>query len=116
MPRATGGAKKKVKKKATRKPAKKAPAKKKTTKRKPPAAFMKPLKPDAVLAAIVGSKPMPRTQIVKKIWEYIKKKNLQDPAQGQYILAKKDAAMRKFLGADRVSMFAIASAIKKHVS
>ena len=73
-----GGAKKGGAKKAAKKaPAKKA-AKKGGAKRTPNAAFMKPMNPDAQLAAVVGSNPMPRTEITKKLWAYIKKNNLQD--------------------------------------
>ncbi|NBV30758.1 MAG: hypothetical protein EBR98_04295, partial [Chitinophagaceae bacterium] len=74
-------AKKAVKKKAAKKPAKKAAKKKvakKKSKRKPNAAFMKALNPSAALAAVVGSKALPRTEAVKKIWGYIKSKKLQD--------------------------------------
>ena len=103
-----------AKKPATKKRAAKKPAAKK--KRKPNPAFMVPLKPDAVLAAIVGSKPLPRSEITKQVWVYIKRKKLQDtaPKMGQWIIAKKDPAMRKFLGKDRAIMFEIAKAIKKH--
>ncbi|HXF24186.1 MAG TPA: SWIB/MDM2 domain-containing protein, partial [Gemmatimonadaceae bacterium] len=61
--------------------AKKAPAKKKAAARKPNAAFMKAMTPSPELAAVVGSKPMPRTEITKKLWVYIKKNNLQDPKE-----------------------------------
>ncbi|MBT5670829.1 MAG: hypothetical protein HOJ43_04055, partial [Betaproteobacteria bacterium] len=74
-------AKKPVAKKApAKKPAaKKAPAKKKAAvKRKPNPAFMKPMTPSAALAAVVGAKPLPRTEVTKKIWKYIKKHDLQD--------------------------------------
>ena len=114
---AVQGGKPKKKAPAKKAPAKKAPAKKaKSTgaKRKAPAAFMKALTPDAKLAAIVGSKPLPRTEIVKKIWVYIKKNKLQDPKQGQYILAKNDAAFRAFAGVDRVFMMKLGSLIKEH--
>ncbi|HCW06656.1 MAG TPA: hypothetical protein DGG95_04740, partial [Cytophagales bacterium] len=68
---------KKAAKKAAKKPAKKA-APKKAAKRKPNAAFMAALTPSATLAEVIGSKPLPRTEIIKKIWDYIKKNKLQD--------------------------------------
>ncbi len=73
-------AKKPAAKKATaKKPAaKKAAAKKPAAKRKPNAAFMKPMTPSSVLAAVIGATPMPRTEVTKKIWDYIKKNKLQD--------------------------------------
>jgi len=70
--------KKAAKKKATKKKATKKKAAKKKSKRKPNAAFMKPVTPDAKLAAVVGAKPMPRTELTKKLWNYIKKNGLQD--------------------------------------
>src|SRR5512140_2402592 len=69
-------AKKPMKKSAAKKPA--ARAKKPAAKRKPNAAFMKPMTPSSTLAAVVGSMPMPRTEVTKKIWEYIKKNKLQN--------------------------------------
>src|ERR1044072_4216043 len=66
------------KKAAAKKAAPKKAAPKKKSARKPNAAFMAPLTPSATLAAVIGNKPMPRTEVVKKIWEYIKKNNLQD--------------------------------------
>ncbi len=109
-------AKKPAKKTATKKPAKKAATKTAAKKRKANPALMQPYKPDAVLAAVVGSKPLPRGQITKKLWAYIKKKNLQDPKQGQYILAKKDPALRKLMGEDRVFMMKLAGIINKHIT
>ena len=100
-------AKKKVKKKAkkkTKKKAKKKKTKKKTKKetkkegkkRKPSAAFMAPVQPDAVLAEIVGSDPLPRTQVIKKLWIYIKKHELQDKNDGRVIIA--DEKMKPVFG------------------
>lgn len=87
----------------------------KTSKRKPNAAFMKPLQPDAVLAKIVGNKPLPRTEIVKKLWAYIKEKDLQDKANKRMINA--DAAMKDlFDGKDQISMFEMTKQVSKHVS
>jgi upstream activation factor subunit UAF30 len=60
---------------ATKKPAKK-------TARKPNAAFMKPMQPDAALSEVVGTKPIPRTEVTKKLWAYIKKQNLRTPRTG----------------------------------
>lgn len=87
----------------------------KTTKRKPNAAFMKPLQPDAALAKIVGNKPLPRTEIVKKLWAYIKEKGLQDKANKRMINA--DAAMKDlFDGKDQISMFEMTKQVSKHVT
>jgi chromatin remodeling complex protein RSC6 len=73
------GAKKSAKKKVTKKKAAKKPAKKKSaSKRKPSAAFMKPMTPSGQLAMLVGASPLPRTEVTKKLWGYIKKKGLQD--------------------------------------
>jgi chromatin remodeling complex protein RSC6 len=72
--------------------------------RKPNAAFMKPVTPDGILAAVVGTTPMPRTEITKKLWEYIKKNNLQDPKVRTQINA--DAKLKAvFNGKSSVSMF-----------
>ena len=114
-------AKKKAKKKvAKKKPAKKKPAKKKAkkkkAKRKPNPEFMKPVQPDETLAAIIGKKPLPRTQITKKLWAYIKKNGLQDKKNKRMINAGKDAKMKKFCGNKKqVSMFELPKFVKKHV-
>lgn len=101
-------AKKSTAKKST---ARKAPAKK-AAKRKPNPAFMKPLKPSAELAAVVGSKPMPRTEVTKQVWAYIKKNGLQD---GRTINA--DANLQKvFGGKKQVTMFDMTKHISKHLS
>jgi upstream activation factor subunit UAF30 len=106
--------KKKVAKKATKKKAAKKPAKKKTkTKRKPNAAFMKPLTPSAELAAVVGSKPIPRTQVVKNLWVYIKKHGLQDAKNRRNINA--DANLKKVFGKNTVSMFEMTKLVSKHL-
>lgn len=86
------------------------PAKKRT----PNPAFMKPLKPDAALAAVVGAAPLPRTEIVSKLWEYIKANGLQDAANKRMINA--DAKLKPLFGKDQVSMFEMAGLIGKHVS
>ena len=111
-----GGAKKAAKavKKA---PAKKAPAKKavkKAAKRTPNAAFMRPMQPDAALAAVVGSNPIPRTEITKKLWAYIKKNNLQDAKVRRNINA--DANLKPvFGGKAQVSMFEMTKLVNKHI-
>ncbi len=92
--------------------AKKKAAKK--SKRKPNAAFMKPLTPSAALGAVVGAKPMPRTEVTKKIWVYIKKNGLQDKKNKRMINA--DAALNVvFGGKKQVSMFEMTKLISKHL-
>ncbi len=104
-------AKKAAKKAAPKKAAKKAPAKK-AAKRKPNPAFMKPMTPSSELAVVIGNKAMPRTEVTKKVWEYIKKNKLQD---GRTINA--DAALRKvFGGRSQVTMFDMTKLISKHLS
>jgi chromatin remodeling complex protein RSC6 len=104
-----------AKKSAAKKPAKKAAPKKKATakkakaakpktKRKPNAAFMKPMTPSAALAAVIGSSPQPRTEITKRIWDYIKKHRLQDSANKRMINAD-DKLKAVFGGRRQVSMF-----------
>ena len=89
-------------------------AAKKTAKRKPNPALMKPVQPDDVLAAIVGSKPMPRSQITKKLWEYIKKNGLQDSKVRTNINA--DAALKVvFGGKATVSMFEMTKLVSQHI-
>ena len=101
------------KKAAPKKAAKKAAPKKKSA-RKPNAAFMAPLSPSAVLAEVVGSKPIPRTEIVKKIWEYIKKNNLQDKKNRRMINA--DGKLKEvFGGKTQISMFELAKIVNNHV-
>ena len=103
---------KKVAKKVVKKAAKKAVAKK--AKRKPNAAFMAPLTLSPALAEVVGSKPLPRTEIIKKIWEYIKKNKLQDSKNRRMINA--DAKLKVvFAGKGQISMFELAKVINKHV-
>ena len=89
--------------------AKKAPAKKRTVN----AAFMKPLTPSAALAAIVGAIPLPRTAVVSKLWDYIKKNKLQDAANKRMINA--DAKLKEIFGKMQVSMFEMAGLIGKHL-
>jgi upstream activation factor subunit UAF30 len=116
-------AKKAAPKKATTKkvaakkaPAKKAPAKKAPAKkaaRKPNAAFMQALTPSAELAAVIGAAAAARTEVVKKLWAYIKKHNLQNPKNKRNILA--DDKLAKLFGKKEVSMFELASLIGKHL-
>lgn len=103
----------KAPKKAAKKTAKKAAPKKKSA-RKPNAAFMAPLNVSSTLADVVGSKPLPRTEIVKKIWEYIKKNNLQDKKNRRMING--DAKLKEvFGGKSQVSMFEIGKIVNNHV-
>jgi upstream activation factor subunit UAF30 len=84
------------------------------TKRKPNAAFMKPVQPDDKLAAVVGSKPLPRTELTKKLWEYIRKNGLQDKKKRTQINA--DAALKAvFNGKGSVSMFEMTKLVSGHV-
>ncbi|MFO1285165.1 MAG: SWIB/MDM2 domain-containing protein [Rubrivivax sp.] len=103
-------AKKAPAKKAAKKAAKpKAPAKKRT----PSAAFMKPMTPSAALAAVIGDKALPRTEVTKKVWEYIKKNGLQDKVKRTMINA--DAKLKEVLGKAQVSMFEMTKAISSHL-
>jgi chromatin remodeling complex protein RSC6 len=97
--------------------AKKAPAAKKSAggKRKPNAAFMKEMTPSPELAAIVGNKPLPRTQVVSKIWEYIKKNNLQDAKNKRQINAD-DKLKPVFGGKKSVTMFEMTALVNKNLS
>jgi chromatin remodeling complex protein RSC6 len=89
-------------------------AKKTPSKRKPNAAFMKPVQPDDKLAAIVGSKPIPRSELTKKLWDYIKKNGLQDKKKRTQINA--DSAMRPvFNGKSQVSMFEMTKLVSGHL-
>src|SRR5690606_18174567 len=106
---------KKAAKKATKKAAPKKAAKKKTkTKRKPNAAFMKAMTPSAQLAEFVGAAPLPRTQAVKKMWDYIKKHDLQDSKNRRQINA--NGNLEKLFGAKSITMFDLAKIINKHLS
>ena len=116
-------AKKGAKKPAAKKPAKKAPAKKpaakkaakkSSAKRKPNAAFMRAMTPSATLAAVIGSTPMPRTEVTKKIWDYIKKNKLQDAINRRLINA--DERLRAvFGGKGKVSMFEMTKLVSNHL-
>jgi chromatin remodeling complex protein RSC6 len=129
-PAKKSSAKKAPAKKATKKAApkkataKKAPAKKatkkaapakKAAKRTPNPAFMKAMTPSSELGAVVGSVPMPRTEITKKLWAYIKKNNLQD-AQERRMINADDKLKPVFGGKGRVSMFDMTKLVNKHLS
>ncbi len=94
--------------------AKKKAAKSKAKKRKPSAAFMKPMTPSAALAEVVGAKPLPRTEVTKKLWLYIKKNKLQDTKNRRNIHA--DAALKPvFGGKGVVNMFEMTKLVNKHL-
>ena len=105
---------KKSAKKAVRRTAKKA-AKKSGKKRVPSAAFMKPVTPDSALSAVVGSSPLPRTELTKKLWAYIKRKGLQDSKNRRAINAD-DNLRPVFGGRSQVTMFDMTKLVNKHVS
>jgi upstream activation factor subunit UAF30 len=109
-------AKKSAAKKAPAKkaPAKKAAAKKPAAKRKPNAAFMKAMTPSAMLAAVVGNNPMPRTEVTKKIWDYIKKNKLQDAVNKRLINAD-EKLKAVFGGKNKVSMFEMTKLVSSHL-
>ena len=114
-------AKKAAKPAAKKAPAKKAPAKKAPAKkaakakstRKPNAAFMKAMTPSAALAAVIGAMPSPRTEVTKKLWDYIKKNKLQDSVNRRLINA--DAKLKEVFGKAQVSMFEMAKLVQKHL-
>jgi upstream activation factor subunit UAF30 len=114
-PAKKAAAKKAPAKSATAAPAKKAasktaPAKKRT----PNAAYMKAMTPSPALAAVIGDKAVPRTEVTKKVWEYIKKNNLQDPAKRTMINA--DAKLKEIFKKPQVSMFEMTKLINGHLS
>src|SRR6267142_2480773 len=104
---------KKSAKKAAPKKAKKA-AKKSGAKRKPNAAFMKPMTPTASLAAVIGGSPMPRTEVTKKLWAYIKRNGLQDSKSRRNINAD-DKLQDVFGGKKQVSMFEMTKLVSRHL-
>jgi chromatin remodeling complex protein RSC6 len=106
-----GGAKKGGAKKAGRKSATK---KRSGAKRTPNAAFMKPMQPSEQLQSVVGGSPMPRTEITKKLWQYIKRKGLQDAKNRRMINA--DENLRPIFKKDQVSMFDMTKLVNKHLS
>ena len=93
--------------------AKKAAAKKAPAKRAPSAAFMKPLTPSAELAAVIGETPLPRTEVTKKVWEYIKAHSLQDSANKRNINA--DDKLKPIFGKDQVTMFEMTKLLSAHL-
>ncbi len=92
---------------------KKAAPKKAAGKRKANPAFMKPLTPSATLAAVVGAAPLPRTEVVKKLWAYIKKNNLQDSKNRRNINA--DDKLKPLFGKATVNMFEMTKLVSKHL-
>ena len=107
-------AKKSPAKKPMKKAAAKKPAAKSKSKRKPNAAFMKPMNVSSTLAAVIGSSPMPRTEVTSKLWGYIKKNNLQDKANRRMINAD-DKLKEVFGGKKQVSMFEMTKLVSKHL-
>lgn len=105
---------KKAAKKAAKKPAKRA-VKKVAKKRKPNAAFMKPVQPDGTLSAVVGGNAMPRTEITKKLWAYIKRNGLQDKTNRRQINAD-DKLKAVFGGKSSVSMFEMTKLVNDNLS
>src|SRR5689334_3117935 len=103
-----------AKKAAPKKPAAKKAAKKPASKRKPNAAFMKAMTPSTVLANVIGSSPMPRTEVTKKIWDYIKKNKLQDSVNKRLINAD-DKLRAVFGGKNKVSMFEMTKLVSTHL-
>jgi len=93
--------------------AKKAAAKKPAAKRKPNAAFMKAMTPSATLAAVVGATAMPRTEVTKKIWDYIKKNKLQDSVNRRMINA--DAKLKEIFKKAQASMFEMTKLVNDHL-
>ena len=110
---------KKSAKKSARKPARKTTARKKATKkagkkRTPSAAFMKPMQPSSQLAAVVGNNALPRTEVTKKLWAYIKRKGLQDAKNRRQINA--DENLKPIFGGKaQVSMFEMTKLVNKHL-
>ena len=96
-------------------PTAKKPAAKKPAKRKPNAALMKPVQPDAALSVVVGAKPIPRGELTKKLWDYIKKHKLQDAKKRTQINAD-DALKVIFNGKKQVSMFEMTKLVSGHIN
>ncbi|HEX7121559.1 MAG TPA: SWIB/MDM2 domain-containing protein [Gemmatimonadaceae bacterium] len=111
-------AKKKARKKAAKKKAARRPARKKTarkkTKRAPNPAFMKPMTPSPALAAVIGPRARPRSQVAKSMWDYIKKHKLQDSKNRRMINAD-DKLRVVFGGKSQVSMFDMTKLVNKHL-
>ena len=103
-----------AKKPAAKKPAKKAAPKKPAVKRKPNAAFMKPMNISSILAAVIGAAPQPRTEVTKKLWDYIKKNKLQDAINRRMINA--DEKLKAVFGGKKVvSMFEMTKLVSQHL-
>jgi chromatin remodeling complex protein RSC6 len=113
MAKSAKTAKKKTAKGGARKAAGRATAKKKGGGRRPNAAFMAPVTPSAELSEVVGSKPLPRTELTKKLWAYIKKNGLQDQKNKRMI--KADDRLRPIFGKPQVNMFEMTALVNKHV-
>jgi upstream activation factor subunit UAF30 len=113
--RKKSSARKSSAKKSSRKATKKKSARRKSSgkKRVPNAAFMKPMQPSSDLANVVGSSPMPRTEVTKKLWQYIKRKGLQDSKNRRMINA--DDNLRPIFGRGQVSMFEMTRLVNKHL-
>jgi chromatin remodeling complex protein RSC6 len=111
-----GGAKRGAKRgaKKARGSARKAGRKRTGAKRAPNPAFMKPMQPDAALGAVVGNNPMPRTEITKKLWQYIKRNGCQDQKERRMINAD-DKLRPVFGGKNKVSMFEMTKLVNKHL-
>ena len=99
---------------SAKKSARKSSAKKSGAKRTPNAAFMKAMQPSEQLGQVVGTSPMPRTEITKKLWAYIKRNNLQDAKERRMINA--DERLRPIFKKDQVSMFDMTKLVNKHLS
>lgn len=112
-PKAKKATTKKAAPKATKKAAAPKATKKAAGKRKPNPAFMKPLTPSTTLAAVVGATPLPRTEVVKKLWAYIKKNGLQDAKNKRNINA--DDKLKPIFGKNTVSMFEMTKLVSKHL-
>ena len=120
--RKTAGRKKSSKKSARRPAARKKAAKKTSTRRKssarkraPNPAFMRPLQPSSQLAAVIGNSPMPRTQVISKLWAYIKRNGLQD-AKNRRAINADDKLRPLFGGKSQVTMFDLAKIANKNLS
>jgi upstream activation factor subunit UAF30 len=108
-------AKRSAAKKATKRTTKKAAKKASGKKRVPSAAFMKPMQPSPQLSAVVGSSPIPRTEVTKKLWQYIKRNGLQD-AKNRRAINADDKLRPVFGGKSQVSMFDMTKMVNKHLS
>ena len=106
-------ARKSPKRKAAKKAGRKTRRKSSGKKRTPNAAFMKPMRPSSDLANVVGSSPMPRTEVTKKLWQYIKRKGLQDSKNRRMINA--DENLRPIFGRSQVSMFEMTRLVNNHL-